>query len=54
MEHLVKEGFSKSLADWLGTNLRRIDASSEQMAWIFDVEGIYDMYLSYKYVLLSG
>lgn len=48
VEHLVKEGFSKSLADWLGTNLRRIDASSEQMAWIFDVEGIYDMYLSYK------
>lgn len=48
VEYLVKDGFSKSLADWLGTNLRRSEASSEQMTWIFDVEGIYDMYLSYK------
>lgn len=48
VEHLVKKGFSKSLADWLGTNLRRVEASSEKMTWVFDVEGIYDMYLSYK------
>lgn len=48
VEQLVKEGFSKSLADWLGSNLKRIDTSSDQMTWIFDVKGIYDMYLSYK------
>ncbi|KAI5069421.1 hypothetical protein GOP47_0015722 [Adiantum capillus-veneris] len=48
VEHLVGRGFSKSLADWLGTNLRRVEPSNEQMTWIFNVEGIYDMYLSYK------
>ncbi|KAH7287397.1 hypothetical protein KP509_32G054200 [Ceratopteris richardii] len=48
VEHLVSKGFSKPLADWLGTNLKRISASSEEMTWIFDVDGIYDMYLSYR------
>ncbi|MCO5561084.1 hypothetical protein L7F22_014705 [Adiantum nelumboides] len=48
VERLVEGGFSKSLADWLGTNLKRIEPSNEQMTWIFDAEGIYDMYLSYK------
>lgn len=48
VEHMMKEGFSKILSEWLGSNLKRIDTQSEKMMWLFDVKGIYDMYLSYR------
>lgn len=48
LEKLIEEGFSRSLAIWIGSNLKRIDSSSEHMTWIFNVEDIYDMFLSYR------
>ncbi|CAM6017838.1 unnamed protein product [Sphagnum balticum] len=41
-------GFSKSFADWMGSNLRRIDSANEKMEWVFDVQGAHDMFLSYR------
>lgn len=48
-DNMVKQGFSKGLADWLGSNLRRIDTTTEEMEWIFNVDGAYDMFHSYRY-----
>lgn len=48
-ENMMKQGFSKELADWLGSNLRRIDTTTEEMDWIFNVDGAYDMFHSYRY-----
>ncbi|KAJ7294829.1 hypothetical protein O6H91_Y229100 [Diphasiastrum complanatum] len=48
VEHMTSLGFSKSLSDWLGTNLKRINPSSEKSIWLFNVNGIYDMFMSYR------
>ena len=48
---MVKLGFSKGLADWLGSNLKRISSSTEEMDWIFNVDGAYDMFASYRFSL---
>ncbi|KAI5076196.1 hypothetical protein GOP47_0008261 [Adiantum capillus-veneris] len=48
LEKIMEEGFSRSLAIWIGRNLKRVEPSSEKMTWIFDVEAINDMLLSYR------
>ncbi|MCO5594141.1 hypothetical protein L7F22_048162 [Adiantum nelumboides] len=48
LEKLMEEGVSRALAIWIGSNLKRVEPSSEQMTWIFDVEAVYDMLLSYR------
>ncbi|CAN6475623.1 unnamed protein product [Victoria cruziana] len=48
---LVEDGFSKDVAQWVGTSLRPVRTSplsSSGFAWIFDLEGIAEMYESYE------
>ncbi|KAI3960415.1 hypothetical protein MKW98_017139 [Papaver atlanticum] len=45
---LVKEGFSKDVAQWVVTNLRPTDSSSSSFSWVFDLKGIAEMYKSYE------
>lgn len=42
-------GFSKTLSDWLASNLKRVGTSSEEVTWVFDLEGIFEMFQSYRY-----
>ncbi|KAI3488858.1 hypothetical protein L1887_47020 [Cichorium endivia] len=44
---LVREGFSKDVAQWVVTNLRKTDSSSSGFSWTFDLDGIAQMYQSY-------
>ncbi|KAK6257853.1 hypothetical protein QUC31_001312 [Theobroma cacao] len=48
---LVQEGFSKDVAQWVVTNLRPTAAAgtpSSSLSWVFDLEGISEMYQSYE------
>ncbi|XP_026455470.1 protein ABHD11-like isoform X2 [Papaver somniferum] len=45
---LIKEGFSKDVAQWVVTNLRPTDSSSSSFSWVFDLKGIAEMYKSYE------
>ncbi|XVE60701.1 hypothetical protein DITRI_Ditri05aG0149100 [Diplodiscus trichospermus] len=48
---LIQEGFSKDVAQWVVTNLRPTGAagsSSSSFSWVFDLEGISEMYQSYE------
>ncbi|GMH31246.1 hypothetical protein Nepgr_033089 [Nepenthes gracilis] len=48
---LRQQGFSKDVAQWVVTNLRRIchpGASSSYLSWVFDLNGIAEMYRSYE------
>ncbi|GMJ11699.1 Alpha/beta hydrolase domain 11 [Hibiscus trionum] len=48
---LVQEGFSKDVAQWVVTNLRpaaTAGSSSSSFSWVFDLEGISEMYQSYE------
>lgn len=47
-DYFVGKGFSKGLADWLGSNLKRASTTTEEMDWIFNVEGAYEMFTSYR------
>lgn len=47
-DYFVEKGFSKGLADWLGSNLKRVSSTTEEMDWVFNVDGAYDMFSSYK------
>uniref|UniRef100_A0A1D1YB78 Putative esterase/lipase HI_0193 n=1 Tax=Anthurium amnicola TaxID=1678845 RepID=A0A1D1YB78_9ARAE len=50
VEALVREGFSSDVAQWVATNLRRTGhpSSSPGFSWVFDLNGIADMYRSYE------
>lgn len=48
LEKLMEKGFAKSFAVWIGSNVKRMHPSREEMTWIFNVEDIYDMFLSYR------
>lgn len=52
-DYFVEKGFSKGLADWLGSNLKRASTTTEEMDWIFNVDGAYEMFASYRFVLDS-
>ncbi|XP_024967263.1 protein ABHD11-like [Cynara cardunculus var. scolymus] len=45
VDHLTNLGFSRSLSEWLGTNLKK---SGEHETWAFDLEGIIQMFDSYR------
>ncbi|GLT93871.1 hypothetical protein SLE2022_116410 [Rubroshorea leprosula] len=47
---LVQEGFSMDVARWVVTNLRPtgILGSSSSFSWVFDLDGIAEMYRSYE------
>ncbi|KAJ7976149.1 alpha/beta hydrolase domain-containing protein 11 [Quillaja saponaria] len=44
VSHLVELGFSKSLSEWLGTNLKK---AGEHETWAFDLDGAGLMFNSY-------
>ncbi|RVW33196.1 hypothetical protein CK203_081090 [Vitis vinifera] len=51
MNALIKEGFSKDVAQWVVTNLQQTSSpgsSSPSFSWVFDLKGIAEMYQSYE------
>ncbi|XP_077231602.1 alpha/beta-Hydrolases superfamily protein isoform X2 [Tasmannia lanceolata] len=51
VDALVREGFSKDVAQWVVTNLRQSGppgSSSANFSWVFDLKGIAEMYKSYE------
>ncbi|XP_021766526.1 protein ABHD11-like [Chenopodium quinoa] len=45
VEHMIKLGFSKSLSEWLGTNLKK---SNDHETWAFNLDGAFQMFNSYR------
>nr|XP_043621400.1 protein ABHD11 [Erigeron canadensis] len=45
VDHLTNLGFTKSLSEWIGTNLK---TSGEHQTWAFNLEGIFEMFDSYR------
>ncbi|XWS43393.1 hypothetical protein CRYUN_Cryun16bG0099500 [Craigia yunnanensis] len=43
--HMIELGFSKSLSEWIGTNLKK---SGERETWGFNLEGAVQMFHSYR------
>lgn len=51
VDSLVREGFSKDVAQWVVTNLRQSSTSGSSpstFSWVFDLNGIAEMYESYE------
>lgn len=44
MSHLTGLGYSKSLSDWICTNLKK---AGDHETWAFDLEGAQEMFNSY-------
>lgn len=49
MDHMLSLGFSKTLAEWIGSNLKK---SGESVVWSFDLDAAIDMFNSYRYNFL--
>lgn len=45
VDHMVSLGFSKSLSDWIGSNLKK---DNEHVTWAFDLQAATDMFNSYR------
>jgi hypothetical protein len=45
VNHMIQLGFSKSLSEWIGSNLKK---SGEQESWAFDLKGAIQMFNSYR------
>ncbi|XWS66643.1 hypothetical protein CRYUN_Cryun05aG0218100 [Craigia yunnanensis] len=45
VNHMLELGFSKSLSEWIGTNLKK---SGEGETWAFNLEGAVQMFQSYR------
>lgn len=48
---LIQQGFSKDVTQWVVTNLKPVaslGSSSSSYSWVFDLEGIAEMYQSYE------
>ncbi|KAF6165870.1 hypothetical protein GIB67_012767 [Kingdonia uniflora] len=45
VDQMVKLGFSKSLSEWIGTNLKK---SGDHETWAFDIQGANEMFESYR------
>lgn len=43
---MLKLGFSKSLSEWIGSNLKK---SGEQETWAFNLDGAVQMFSSYRW-----
>nr|VDD57173.1 unnamed protein product [Brassica oleracea] len=45
VDHMVELGFSRSLSEWIGTNLKR---SGDSETWAFNLDGAVQMFKSYR------
>ncbi|XP_010520701.1 PREDICTED: protein ABHD11 [Tarenaya hassleriana] len=45
VEHMLELGFSRSLSEWIGSNLKR---SGDTLTWAFNLEGAIQMFSSYR------
>ncbi|CAI0430079.1 unnamed protein product [Linum tenue] len=45
VNHMVELGFSKSLSEWIGTNIKK---SGELETWAFNLDGVIQMFDSYR------
>lgn len=45
VNHMMELGFSKSLSEWIGTNLKK---SGERETWAFNLDGAVQMFNSYR------
>ncbi|KAL3642696.1 hypothetical protein CASFOL_013511 [Castilleja foliolosa] len=45
VDHMLKLGFSKSLSEWIGSNLKKSDS---QVTWAFNLDGAVQMLNSYR------
>ncbi|XP_042476089.1 protein ABHD11-like [Macadamia integrifolia] len=45
VDHMIKVGFSKSLSEWIGSNLKK---SGESETWAFNLQGAVEMFNSYR------
>ncbi|KAL0652366.1 hypothetical protein Bca4012_095057 [Brassica carinata] len=45
VDHMVELGFSRSLSEWIGTNLKR---SGDSETWAFNLDGAVQMFESYR------
>lgn len=45
MNHMMELGFSKSLSEWIGTNLKK---SGERETWAVNLDGAVQMFNSYR------
>lgn len=48
MDHMLELGFSKSLSEWIGSNLKNVGG---QVIWTFDIQAAISMFNSYRYDL---
>ncbi|XP_031481353.1 uncharacterized protein LOC116251306 [Nymphaea colorata] len=46
VEHMIKQGFSKALSEWVGSNLK-VDSTGKQMTWAFNLSGCVEMFDSF-------
>eukprot|EP00252_Welwitschia_mirabilis_P021474 TRINITY_DN551_c0_g1_i1.p1 TRINITY_DN551_c0_g1~~TRINITY_DN551_c0_g1_i1.p1 ORF type:complete len:321 (+),score=66.92 TRINITY_DN551_c0_g1_i1:211-1173(+) len=53
---LIQKGFSMDIAKWITTSLRSVPTSHHEgkLSWIFDLEGIAELYTSYENTNLWG
>jgi hypothetical protein len=45
VDHMLSLGFSKSLSEWIGSNLKK---DNEHVTWSFDLQAAIDMFNSYR------
>ncbi|KAJ0969723.1 hypothetical protein J5N97_022600 [Dioscorea zingiberensis] len=45
VDHMIEQGFSKVLSEWIGTNLKK---AGEHVTWAFDLQAAIDMFNSYR------
>ncbi|EAZ14233.1 hypothetical protein OsJ_04157 [Oryza sativa Japonica Group] len=45
VDHMINLGFSKSLSEWIGSNLKK---DNEHVTWAFDLQAAIDMFNSYR------
>ncbi|KAG7565427.1 Alpha/beta hydrolase fold-1 [Arabidopsis suecica] len=46
VDHMVELGFSRSLSEWIGSNLKR---SGDSQIWAFNLDGAVQMFNSYRF-----
>lgn len=45
VDHMLSLGFSKSLSEWIGSNLKK---DNDHVTWAFDLQAAIDMFSSYR------
>lgn len=48
VHHLMSNGFSSAVANWMTTNLRQRSGDKPGFKWMFDLDGIEELYKSYE------